>query len=338
MGMSTGSVIRVTESSQRGEARRLAVDAAERLGFGAERAGRIGIVVTELAGNLLKHVPNGGSLFFGSVLRGDRAAIDVVAVDAGPGLADERLAFEDGYSTAGSSGIGLGAVARMSDSFDVYSAPGKGTVIAARIWRDASAGTGSGNEDVAAGGVCGMLEGESVSGDDFAVIDVDGHTRLVVADGLGHGPGAQEAAAEAIDVFQDCPRDPIAEVLDSMHRRLRPTRGAAVAIADIDPIGRVLTYAGLGNIAGNIVTADGTKNLVSHNGTLGHTVRRIQEFAYELPPDSLVVMHSDGITGRWNLATYAGLSRRAPIVAAAVLYRDFRRGRDDATALVAKVT
>jgi hypothetical protein len=49
-------------------------------------------------------------------------------------------------------------------------------------------------------------------------------------------------------------------------------------------------------------------------------------------------MHSDGITGRWNLATYAGLSRRAPIVAAAVLYRDFRRGRDDATALVAKVT
>jgi hypothetical protein len=118
---------------------------------------------------------------------------------------------------------------------------------------------------------------------------------------------------------------------------MRSTRGAAVAIAEIDPQRRLLTFAGLGNIAGVLVSSGAVRNLVSHNGTVGHAMRRIQEFTYELPADAAVVLHSDGITSRWSFDAYAGITRRHPAVIASVLYRDFERGRDDATAVVARV-
>jgi serine phosphatase RsbU (regulator of sigma subunit) len=160
----------------------------------------------------------------------------------------------------------------------------------------------------------------------------------VVADGLGHGSGAAEASAEAIRIFNTRDGDSVGELLDAMHRSLRPTRGAAVAIAELDPERRVLTYAGLGNVTGVVAAGGHTRNLVSHNGTVGHAMRRIQEFTYELPEEAVVVLHSDGITSRWSLDPYAGLSRRSPAVTASVLYRDFLRGRDDATAVVARLS
>jgi anti-sigma regulatory factor (Ser/Thr protein kinase) len=334
MTVPTCTLIRVTENSQRGEARRRASAYAEHLGFDDERGGRVALVATELASNLVKHAPRGGSLFISLVEREGAIGVDLVALDAGPGIADERKALEDGFSTAGSAGIGLGAIARLSDSFDLYSSPGKGTVVASRILRDAQART----PKVSVGGVCGMMEGESVSGDDFAIRDVDGRTRIVVADGLGHGSGAAEASAEAIRIFNTRDGDSVGELLDAMHRSLRPTRGAAVAIAELDPERRVLTYAGLGNVTGVVAAVGHTRNLVSHNGTVGHAMRRIQEFTYELPEEAVVVLHSDGITSRWSLDPYAGLSRRSPAVTASVLYRDFLRGRDDATAVVARLS
>jgi len=327
------TLIRVDESSRRGEARRTASTYADQLGFETERAGRVALVATELASNLLKHAPRGGSLFIAQVERHGSTALDVISVDAGPGIADSEQALRDGYSTAGSAGIGLGAVARLSDSFDLYSAPGQGTVVASRISSDGRRASST----VSAAGVCAMREGESVSGDDFAIRDVDGRTRIVVADGLGHGPGAQEASAEAVRVFEARDGDPVGDVLDAMHSCLRPTRGAAVAIAEIQPDGRVLTFAGLGNIGGVLVGGGDSRSLVSHNGTVGHAMRRIQEFTYELPPDATLVLHSDGITSRWSLDAYAGLSRRHPAITASVLYRDFQRGRDDATAVVARL-
>jgi hypothetical protein len=48
-------------------------------------------------------------------------------------------------------------------------------------------------------------------------------------------------------------------------------------------------------------------------------------------------MHSDGLTSRWKLADYLGLSHRVPALIAAILYRDFKRGRDDTTVLVARL-
>jgi hypothetical protein len=77
-------------------------------------------------------------------------------------------------------------------------------------------------------------------------------------------------------------------------------------------------------------------SMVSHNGTVGAEMRKVQEFVYPWPKGAAVIMHSDGIATHWDLANYPGLaSRRAPVIAG-VLYRDHHRLRDDATVLVVR--
>ena len=60
--------------------------------------------------------------------------VEILALDKGPGIRDLERSLRDGYSTAGGAGTGLGAISRLSSEFDVYSPPGKGTALLARIW------------------------------------------------------------------------------------------------------------------------------------------------------------------------------------------------------------
>jgi len=240
---------RIRESSQRGDVRRAAGARAEALGFGDEGAGRVALVVTELAGNLVKHAPGGGEIFIGAIERSGGAAIEVVCIDEGPGIPDRKEALRDGFSTSGSPGTGLGAVERLSDDFDLYSLPGRGTIVVSRIWREQRPERPA----VDIGGVCAAKEGEDVGGDAYAIAETNGRIRIVVADGLGHGVDAGKASAEAVRIFLREGTRPVGDVLSAMHDALRATRGAAVAIADIDHQARTLDYAGLGNIAGVIV-------------------------------------------------------------------------------------
>jgi hypothetical protein len=124
----------------------------------------------------------------------------------------------------------------------------------------------------------------------------------------------------------------------AMHAGLRPTRGAAVAVAELIPSQQVVRFAGLGNISGAITGPTESRSFVSHNGIAGHEMRKIQEFTYEWPVDSLLVMHSDGVSARWDLGRYPGLASRHPSVVAGVLYRDYSRGRDDALVVVVRAT
>ena len=78
------------------------------------------------------------------------------------------------------------------------------------------------------------------------------------------------------------------------------------------------------------------RHLVSHNGIVGQEARKIGVFTYPWNRESLLLMHSDGLTERWDLKAYPALIRRDPGLIAGVLYRDFSRARDDATVLVAR--
>jgi hypothetical protein len=75
---------------------------------------------------------------------------------------------------------------------------------------------------------------------------------------------------------------------------------------------------------------------VSHNGIVGHNMRKVQEFVVPCPPGALCIMHSDGIQTQWDLAAYPGLHARTPALIAAILMRDFIRRRDDAMVLVVR--
>jgi hypothetical protein len=77
--------------------------------------------------------------------------------------------------------------------------------------------------------------------------------------------------------------------------------------------------------------------MVSHNGTVGHGLHKVQEFTYPAGPDAVLILHSDGIASHWDPAAYPGLLAHHPALIAGVLYRDHARGRDDASVVVVKV-
>ena len=225
-------------------------------------------------------------------------------MDRGPGIPDVAAALNDGYSTSQTSGTGLGAVRRMAGAFDLYSRAPGGTVVMARLWAGAPAPAG-----MALGAVCIAHPGEEVSGDDWGVRELAGGCSLMVADGLGHGPLAREAAQTALSAFRTASlADAPARTIEDCHTALRATRGAAVALARIDGGAGQLRYAGVGNIAAAVFDGAEVQRLVSLNGTAGLGVMRAREFTYRWTKGSLLVMTSDGLNTRWSLGDYPGLA------------------------------
>lgn len=325
--------VTVADPSQAGEARRQAGRLAARLGFDETAAGRLALVVTEAATNMVKHAEGGEIVVVPRAWEGD-PGIDVLALDRGPGIANLATSMCDGHSTAGSPGTGLGAIARLASRFDVHSMPGVGTAVLARLWRRAPASRPG--RRLRVGGLCLPRPGETACGDAWAVHERDGRTVLLVADGLGHGQLAADAARQATRTFADAWEQPPARIVDAIHQALRSTRGAAVAVAEVDLHRQVVRYSGVGNIAGTIVADSRERHLVSHNGTAGHEARKIDEFVYPWPAGGLLVLHSDGLGSHWKLNRYAGLAERDPSLIAGVLYRDHARRRDDVTVVVAR--
>jgi anti-sigma regulatory factor (Ser/Thr protein kinase) len=329
-------IFAVTEASQVGEARRRATELAEQSGFDGPGAARVALVVAELAGNLAKHARD-GELLVRPLKRAGVAGIEVLALDRGPGMADVERCLSDGYSTAGSPGTGLGAVARLAESLDIFSNPQVGTALLARLWSRPVAPAGVA-EPLVVAAVCVPKSGESECGDAWVVEPAGSRgATFLVADGLGHGPGAAAAARQAAAFFRANVGLGSVGILRSMHLALRSTRGAAVAVAEIDLEARLVRFAGVGNISGIVLSEDGgTRSVLSHNGTVGHVLNKLQEFVYPFPQGALLVLYSDGLGTRWDLATYPGLAARDPGLIAGVLYRDFKRGRDDVTVLAVR--
>lgn len=332
MEVSGGFAVAVTDPSGAGEARRRVQRLAEALGFGETEAGRAALAATEAATNLAKHARDGVILVH-PCRRGDVVGVQMLALDRGPGMRNPAECLRDGYSTAGSPGTGLGALSRTSDDFELFSTPGVGTVLLARVW---SADPGHSPADLSVGAVAVAKPGQEVCGDSWGAVQEGERTLLVVADGLGHGSEAAEASGLAVEVFRKTAGSGPVAAIHAMHAAMRHTRGAAVAVAEVDAAAGRVCYAGVGNIAGTIVSPGGTQSMVSHNGTVGHEARKVHAFEYAFPKDAMLVLASDGIGTRWTLDRYPGLLLRDPAVLAAVLYRDFARGNDDATVLAAR--
>ena len=329
-------VVILDEPTKVGEARRRTLWLAGKLGFDETRQGKAALVVTEAASNLIKHGGGGELIVQARAYEHGGVGLEILALDSGGGMSDVGRCVVDGYSTAGSSGTGLGAIGRLADAFEIYSNPGMGTVLWARL-----DGTPQPRAERDPGLEVGVVvvpaPGEEVCGDAWAAIERDGRSFMLVVDGLGHGPPAAQAAEEAVRVFRSHRTQELDEILESTHAALRSTRGAALAIARVDRVLGEVRYAGVGNISGVIVNTrtGATTSMVSQNGTVGYTIRRIQVGHYSWSEDSLLLMHSDGLATHWNLDRYAGLWQRPPSLVAGVLYRDHRRARDDVTVLAA---
>jgi anti-sigma regulatory factor (Ser/Thr protein kinase) len=325
--------VRVEDSTAHGRARRVAAGLATQLGFGEVRAAEVGLAVTELGTNLVKHATE-GVLVVRSVRAVSEAAVEVVAFDRGPGMADVGASSRDGESTTGTLGLGLGAVHRLADTSSVFSEPGRGTVVTARF--HPRRGPLAELPETGTAGITRPIGGEEVCGDTYAVHRTPGRLRLMLCDGSGHGPLAAAASRTAADTFRAHATDPPEVVVKHVHEALRRTRGGAVGVADVDAAAGTVRFAGLGNIAACVV-ADGRKNgMISVPGVAGHQARTIRAFDYPLPPGATVVLHSDGLTERWSADGRDRLFTATPLVIAAALLRDAGIRHDDAGVLVGK--
>ncbi|MFE2301140.1 ATP-binding protein [Streptomyces sp. NPDC059445] len=378
-------------------ARGAAAALGRRIGLGEQRSSQLVLAVAELAGNIAKHAVD-GSLLLRVVRNEDIAGVEVLAVDGGPGIADVPAALQDGMSTTGTLGIGLGAVRRLADSFHIHSQPGVGTVQLARFWPRPAHPSVAG--EPAVGGVTRPIGGEQVCGDAWTARTDTGeqfsvpptekaagppasgavgwsaltgvrpatpHPRtattrgsfagpgrsgrptavraavagpgtgvlIMSCDGLGHGPMAAVAAQAAVHAFRTGTARTPEGAMEQVHRALRGTRGAAVAIARLEPDGRLL-FCGVGNITAALVTSTSRSTLLSHPGITGHQMHQLRTYEHHLPRHGILVMHSDGLSERWTHNDLAGLLHHPPALIAAALMRQAGTRRDDASAVIAK--
>jgi anti-sigma regulatory factor (Ser/Thr protein kinase) len=322
--------VTVEDTSQVAAARRTATELARALGFDEVTVGRAALAATEAATNLLKHARRGAMLLTPSAT-GGVDVVEILSLDRGPGMANVDRCFEDGYSTTGSPGTGLGALRRLATTLDVYSRP-SGTALLIRVGPARAPAPAA----TAVGGLSVALGGELHCGDAWDHEPQAGGRAVLVVDGLGHGAGAAEAARTCVLAFRRHAGAPPAARVRSLHEALRATRGAALAVAEIDTDRRVVRFAGLGNIAASVHDGGPVRHLVSTHGTAGHAAHKIAEYTYPWPAGGVLIMHSDGVASLRDLDPYPGLLHRDPSLVAGVLYRDFARGRDDATVVVAR--
>lgn len=324
----------ISDSSQISETRRLIAEMCNRYSFNETETGKVELVVTEMATNLLKHAKGGEIL--AAIYRDHREPyISILSLDQGPGIKNPGVCLQDGHSTAGSPGTGLGAIKRLSSFFDFYSRPGKGTTFFSRITRKDSSIEPS-NLSTKVGVICLPLEGEEACGDSVAIKEYCDRIVLLLVDGLGHGLLAAEAANEAVASFHQHASYGPQKIIEQIHRDLRKTRGAALAIVEIDLGEEDLCFSGIGNIIGRVISFKKSYRMISYHGIVGEEVRKCKEYKYPFFKDDLLIVHSDGLSSRWSRDDYPGLWFKHPTLIAGTLYRDHRRLQDDCSMIVVK--
>lgn len=315
----------IGDATQVAPARRGVSTFAAAMGFDEEDAGRAALVATELGTNLVKHGA-GGELIVRKITSGTRKGLEVLSLDQGPGMEDVAKCLRDGYSTGGSPGTGLGAVERLSQHFEIYSRPGQGTAVLAHLWPDSKRPP---PERLEIGSLVIPKPGETECGDAWCYSERVDSLLVLGIDGLGHGFGASQAAAEACRVFDIEKHRPPSRIMPVLHEALRPTRGVAATLLEVDWDAGRATSVAVGNVTAALITGTEIKRIAADNGIVGHAMSRPRELQHECHADTVVLLYSDGLTSHWHPERYPGLMQHHAALIAGVFYRDCKRGRDD---------
>ncbi len=340
----------VSDEAQVGAVRRAVHAYAGAFGFTERELAEIDIVVQEVGTNAARYATGGGQIHFTPTL-GAEPGLEIFYTDRGPGIYDLERVVRDGVSTGGSLGAGLGAVRRLMDEFEVYSAVQStarlaslsrrtthGTAILLRKW--VAAARLSDKTHAATARRIGVWTrphpNEEQNGDAYFVRRRAGQTLLAVVDGLGHGHGAHEASRVALAVLAEWQGEGLEEIFGAAHAALRPTRGAVMGACIVDAVRGSFQYAGVGNIEVRVFNAPEPVRPISNNGTLGARMSKMRVWSYAWAEGATVVLASDGVSASWDINDYPGLLQHSPQLLAGVLMRDYGRDTDDATVLVAR--
>jgi anti-sigma regulatory factor (Ser/Thr protein kinase) len=332
----------VSDPAHVGEARRLATLLAGDAGFDTSEIAKIAIIVTEAATNIVKHAKGEGEILLELFQDNFKSALQLYAIDQGTGVSNTSICVQDGYSTVNTCGTGLGAIKRLASQFDFYSSVGQGTILWAKVEKPLPTKTNKIASESSNlfewGAICVPVAQEEVSGDAWSTYTMADNTQLfMLVDGLGHGPDAHLAASKAVRIFNEKSHHSLIDILMAQHAALKKTRGAAIAIIKINPLCQEASYLGVGNISGTILTPLKNYSMLSYNGIVGHQFRTVHEMKYPFNNKSILVMHSDGLSNQWGKIYASELLRQSPATIAGILYRGFKRKRDDTCVLAVKV-
>lgn len=183
------------------------------------------------------------------------------------------------------------------------------------------------------------LAGETRSGDAALVLEQEQGCLLAVADGLGHGGEAADAAEAAMKALRGATQYSVLQLLRDCHEALRGTRGAVMSLAWIDYGEAQLTWAGIGNVNGVLLRAresgEGAREyLLCRGGTLGLQLPPPYAAITTVAPGDTLVLFTDGLD-QSAVSRFNDLLS-PPDRAAATLLRTCAGGKDDALVLVAR--
>lgn len=302
-------------------------------GVATEIADRAALVATELGRNHLRHA-RAGRIAVRAVRRGPHSGLEIVAVDRGPGLADVATAIDASPRAAGTLGVGVGSVRRLSSEVDFDVRLGEGTHVRARLFDEAAPR----RREV---GIYGRPhEEERVSGDHARVHRSDDVLVLAVCDGLGHGPLAREASLAAMAVFDEQADQPPSRILEECHGRLGATRGVVMAVCRAAEDTGTLETSSVGNIDVQVCAPRAARRIGGSSAVVGGrrvTVPiRVRTERVPFTAGELVIMTTDGISSKLSVQDDFALIRSHPIVVAQRIMERFARKNDDALVLVAR--
>lgn len=304
--------------------------------FDETQLGEIDIIVSELATNLLKHGGGGDLLVRLMQYDSDADLLEIICIDNGKGFDDAPKMMRDGFSTTQTLGHGLGSIARLSDTFQILSRSGWGTILHCGKYSSQPSDVTRRKMEVKA--VCVARQAETVCGDGYELKSKGSVTQILFGDGLGHGPMANEAMMEACAIFKESDVNDPSEIIRVLHRELRKSRGLVCTVASLDLKENTWTICGVGNIMSRIYTGITYKNYMAYNGVVGMNIPRVlNNSVVPLEKNQRLIMCSDGIRSGWDLSKYPAILRYNNAIIAASIHKDYSRKTDDTSVLIASI-
>jgi anti-sigma regulatory factor (Ser/Thr protein kinase) len=329
-----------------GEIRRQAIRLAQAIGFDAVKSEEIAIIVNELLSNVAQHGGGAGVFFISKIIGENSVGIEFYCCDFGSGISDNFQALKDGYSNKQSLGIGLGAIERLSDEFALnppilpeyvrHTLPENptGVSVFARKWLPAN-DWNTFNPHLLFGVASRALPGEMFNGDGYLITYPNPHVTLVaLIDGLGHGKEAHLATEKAKERIYSHAGLPLEALMNQVHQALKATRGATVAIAQLDTDAHKLSFVGVGNIEARLISAEKKRSLLSTNGIVGHNLRKVLLVNAPCLPGDMFLLFSDGISAH-SLPGNINWQLEPQRIADGIIH-EFSKVNDDATILIAR--
>lgn len=175
--------------------------------------------------------------------------------------------------------------------------------------------------------------GMRVSGDAYLIKEWNGQTLLAVVDGLGHGEEASITSRKAREYVLENRTREVEQIISGLHIHLHGTRGVVAGLARIDRVGRRLLFCGVGNIEVRIL-GEPPMHPASLDGIIGLNLRKAMKFEYRYNTLKAVVLHSDGISGKFDLSDYPSVYEDPQRIAEKIMV-EWGKEHDDATIIIA---